>query len=100
LQTLPSLVILENSTASVSEAERKAQVYYRACMNETRIEALRAKPLMELIEKVGPLWTDSQLLPMPLASPLASTPALRHYWISATLHLQPPHPTDRVCLSA
>lgn len=37
----------------MSEAERKAQVYYRACMNETRIEELRAKPLMELIEKVG-----------------------------------------------
>ncbi|KAK2506148.1 LOW QUALITY PROTEIN: hypothetical protein MC885_005386 [Smutsia gigantea] len=48
---LLSLVIPENSTASVSEAERKAQVYYRACMNETRIEELKAKPLMELIEK-------------------------------------------------
>ncbi|VTJ50772.1 Hypothetical predicted protein [Marmota monax] len=45
--------LLENSTASSSEAERKAQVYYRACMNETRIEELRAKPLMELIEKLG-----------------------------------------------
>uniref|UniRef100_A0A2I3HZZ9 Endothelin-converting enzyme 1 n=1 Tax=Nomascus leucogenys TaxID=61853 RepID=A0A2I3HZZ9_NOMLE len=45
--------LLENSTASVSEAERKAQVYYRACMNETRIEELRAKPLMELIERLG-----------------------------------------------
>lgn len=48
-----SFVIPENSTASVSEAERKAQVYYRACMNETRIEELKAKPLMELIEKLG-----------------------------------------------
>lgn len=28
-------------------------MYYRACMNETRIEELRAKPLMELIEKLG-----------------------------------------------
>ncbi|XP_077893726.1 endothelin-converting enzyme 1-like isoform X2 [Ictidomys tridecemlineatus] len=46
--------LLENSTASSSEAERKAQVYYRACMNENRIEELRAKPLMELIEKVLP----------------------------------------------
>ncbi|XP_045154875.1 endothelin-converting enzyme 1 [Echinops telfairi] len=45
--------LLENATASVSEAERKAQVYYRACMNETRIEELKAKPLMELIEKLG-----------------------------------------------
>jgi len=50
---LLSPVIPENSTASVSEAERKAQVYYRACMNETRIEELKAKPLMELIEKLG-----------------------------------------------
>lgn len=49
----PSLVIPENSTASVSEAEKKAQVYYRACMNETRIEELKAKPLMELIERVS-----------------------------------------------
>lgn len=48
-----SLVVPENSTASVSEAEKKAQVYYRACMNESRIEALRAKPLMELIERVS-----------------------------------------------
>lgn len=53
-QSLLSLVLPENSTASVSEAERKAQVYYRACMNETRIEELRAKPLMELIERVSP----------------------------------------------
>ncbi|XP_042100573.1 endothelin-converting enzyme 1 isoform X3 [Ovis aries] len=45
--------LLENSTASVSEAERKAQVYYRACMNETRIEELKAKPLIELIKKLG-----------------------------------------------
>lgn len=51
---LLSPIIPENSTASVSEAERKAQVYYRACMNETRIEELKAKPLMELIEKVSP----------------------------------------------
>ncbi|XP_054576396.1 endothelin-converting enzyme 1 isoform X4 [Eptesicus fuscus] len=45
--------LLENSTASVSEAEKKAQVYYRACMNETKIEELKAKPLMELIERLG-----------------------------------------------
>lgn len=66
-----SFVIPENSTASVSEAERKAQVYYRACMNETRIEELKAKPLMELIEKVDPC----PRLPLPclLPEPLAST---------------------------
>ncbi|XP_036203207.1 endothelin-converting enzyme 1 isoform X4 [Myotis myotis] len=45
--------LLENSTASVSEAEKKAQVYYRACMNETKIEELKAKPLMEMIERLG-----------------------------------------------
>lgn len=58
-----SFVVPENSTASVSEAERKAQVYYRACMNETRIEELKAKPLMELIEKVHP----GPRLPLPPA---------------------------------
>lgn len=72
---LLSLVIPENSTASVSEAERKAQVYYRACMNETRIEELKAKPLMELIEKVSSWsrlsWISSSLshLPPPLWVP-------------------------------
>ena len=72
---LLSLVIPENSTASVSEAERKAQVYYRACMNETRIEELKAKPLMELIEKVSSWsrlsWISSSLshLPPPLWLP-------------------------------
>lgn len=60
----------------MSEAERKAQVYYRACMNETRIEELKAKPLMELIEKVGswsrPSWLSSGLshLPAPSQEPL------------------------------
>lgn len=73
---LLSLVVPENSTASVSEAERKAQVYYRACMNETRIEELKAKPLMELIEKVGSWsrlsWLSSGLshLPAPSQEPL------------------------------
>lgn len=38
-----------------SEAERKAQRYYQSCMNETKIEELKAKPLMELIEQVIPL---------------------------------------------
>lgn len=46
----------------MSEAERKAQVYYRACMNETRIEELRAKPLMELIERVSPSGSPSPAL--------------------------------------
>ena len=62
----------------MSEAERKAQVYYRACMNETRIEELRAKPLMELIEKVG-AQVDVHCLPLLslLPGPLALAPALR-----------------------
>ncbi|NWI58076.1 ECE1 enzyme, partial [Calyptomena viridis] len=46
--------LLENTTANVSsEAERKAQRYYQACMNESKIEELRATPLMELIQKLG-----------------------------------------------
>uniref|UniRef100_A0A8B9EWH2 Endothelin-converting enzyme 1 n=1 Tax=Anser cygnoides TaxID=8845 RepID=A0A8B9EWH2_ANSCY len=46
--------LLENTTANVSsEAERKAQRYYQACMNESKIEELRAAPLMELIQKLG-----------------------------------------------
>uniref|UniRef100_A0A452HI17 Endothelin-converting enzyme 1 n=1 Tax=Gopherus agassizii TaxID=38772 RepID=A0A452HI17_9SAUR len=46
--------LLENTTSNVSsEAERKAQRYYQSCMNETKIEELKAKPLMELIEKLG-----------------------------------------------
>ncbi|XP_030078217.1 endothelin-converting enzyme 1 isoform X2 [Microcaecilia unicolor] len=46
--------LLENTTMNVtSEAERKAQHYYLSCMNETKIEELGAKPLIDLIEKVG-----------------------------------------------
>lgn len=77
-----SFVIPENSTASVSEAERKAQVYYRACMNETRIEELKAKPLMELIEKVDPC----PRLPLPCPLPPALTAGF-HRQGPATLHL-------------
>ncbi|KAK2526710.1 Ece1 [Columba livia] len=44
----------QNTTANVSsEAERKAQRYYQACMNESKIEELRATPLVELIQKLG-----------------------------------------------
>ncbi|XP_074832019.1 endothelin-converting enzyme 1 isoform X2 [Carettochelys insculpta] len=46
--------LLENTTANMSsEAEHKARRYYQSCMNETKIEELKAKPLMELIEKLG-----------------------------------------------
>ena len=81
---LLSLVIPENSTASVSEAERKAQVYYRACMNETRIEELKAKPLMELIEKVNPYATS------PPAPATSLSPWLLPQLLAAT-RAQPPH---------
>ncbi|XP_053308031.1 endothelin-converting enzyme 1 isoform X2 [Spea bombifrons] len=46
--------LLENSTMNISSAaEHKAQRYYQACMNETKIEALGSKPLQDLIEKLG-----------------------------------------------
>uniref|UniRef100_A0A6J0SS69 Endothelin-converting enzyme 1 n=2 Tax=Pogona vitticeps TaxID=103695 RepID=A0A6J0SS69_9SAUR len=46
--------LLENTTAVMSsEAERKAQHYYQSCMNETKIEELKAKPLTDRIQKLG-----------------------------------------------
>ncbi|XP_069096179.1 endothelin-converting enzyme 1 isoform X1 [Pleurodeles waltl] len=46
--------LLENTTMNVtSEAERKAQRYYLACMNETKIEEMGAQPLIELLQKLG-----------------------------------------------
>lgn len=43
----------ENTTMKgLSEAEEKAQRYYQACMNETKIEELGAKPLQHLISQV------------------------------------------------
>lgn len=54
----------ENTTANVSsEAERKAQRYYQACMNESKIEELRATPLMDLIQKVRPLPRSKVVFP-------------------------------------
>ncbi|KAK1340407.1 hypothetical protein QTO34_018976 [Cnephaeus nilssonii] len=68
--------LLENSTASVSEAEKKAQVYYRACMNETKIEELKAKPLMELIERVSSSGRVSRISPpVPPACPSGFCPS-------------------------
>ncbi|KAM6434597.1 endothelin-converting enzyme 1 isoform 1-T1 [Liasis olivaceus] len=47
-------ILLENTTAPVlSEAERKVQRYYRSCMNESRIEELQAKPLVDQVQKLG-----------------------------------------------
>ena len=89
-----SFVVPENSTASVSEAERKAQVYYRACMNETRIEELKAKPLIELIKKVGlcprlPCHAPCPLPPAPCPLPPARTAGF-HRQGPATLYLTQP----------
>lgn len=55
----------ENTTANVSsEAERKAQRYYQACMNESKIEELRATPLTELIQKVCPGPRGKAIFPL------------------------------------
>uniref|UniRef100_A0A8C1X304 Endothelin-converting enzyme 1 n=1 Tax=Cyprinus carpio TaxID=7962 RepID=A0A8C1X304_CYPCA len=46
--------LLENtSMKSLSKAEQKAQWYYQACMNESKIEELGAKPLQDLINQTG-----------------------------------------------
>lgn len=101
LQTQLS-VVPENSTASVSEAERKAQVYYRACMNETRIEELKAKPLMELIEKVSSsgrlCWLSCpRHLPAPrLPTPLSATQGPGHLTPPATSPSQTIDPVGAV----
>lgn len=48
------LSFVENtSLTGMSKAEEKAQRYYQACMNETKIEELGAKPLQELISQVS-----------------------------------------------
>uniref|UniRef100_A0A673FXG5 Endothelin-converting enzyme 1 n=1 Tax=Sinocyclocheilus rhinocerous TaxID=307959 RepID=A0A673FXG5_9TELE len=46
--------LLENtSMKSLSKAEQKTQWYYQACMNESKIEELGAKPLQDLINQTG-----------------------------------------------
>ncbi|XP_034056901.1 endothelin-converting enzyme 1 isoform X1 [Gymnodraco acuticeps] len=46
--------LLENTTIKgLSKSEAKAQKYYQACMNESKIEELGAKPLQELISQLG-----------------------------------------------
>uniref|UniRef100_A0A8C7I8A2 Endothelin-converting enzyme 1 n=1 Tax=Oncorhynchus kisutch TaxID=8019 RepID=A0A8C7I8A2_ONCKI len=46
--------LLENTTMKgLSKAEENAQMYYKACMNETKIEELGAQPLLELINQTG-----------------------------------------------
>lgn len=61
----PWVLPTENTTANVSsEAERKAQRYYQACMNESKIEELQATPLMELIRKVCPSLCGKAIFPL------------------------------------
>lgn len=61
----PCVPPTENTTANVSsEAERKAQRYYQACMNESKIEELRATPLIELIQKVCPGPCGKAIFPL------------------------------------
>ncbi|RVE72607.1 hypothetical protein OJAV_G00039050 [Oryzias javanicus] len=46
--------LLENTTMKgLSKAEEKAQRYYQACMNESKIEELGAQPLQQLISQLG-----------------------------------------------
>ncbi|GCC30712.1 endothelin-converting enzyme 1-like isoform X1 [Chiloscyllium punctatum] len=46
--------LLENTTLNTtSEAERKAQHYFQACMNEQKIEELQGQPLLDIINKLG-----------------------------------------------
>ncbi|XP_030072625.1 endothelin-converting enzyme 2 isoform X1 [Microcaecilia unicolor] len=46
--------LLENATFnSSSEAECKTQRYYLSCLQESKIEELGARPLIDLIEKIG-----------------------------------------------
>ncbi|KAJ8259641.1 hypothetical protein GJAV_G00171780 [Gymnothorax javanicus] len=45
---------LENtSMTGLSESEKKAQWYYKSCMNESKIEDLGAQPLLDLINQTG-----------------------------------------------
>jgi len=62
---IPRVPPAENTTANMSsEAERKAQRYYQACMNESKIEELRATPLVELIQKVRLLPRGKVVFPL------------------------------------
>ncbi|XP_048470863.1 endothelin-converting enzyme 1-like [Rhincodon typus] len=46
--------LLENTTlTTTSEAERKAQHYFQACMNMQKIEELQGQPLLDIINKLG-----------------------------------------------
>lgn len=46
-------LLVNTSMKSLTKAEEKAQWYYQACMNESKIEELGAKPLQDLINQTG-----------------------------------------------
>uniref|UniRef100_A0A672MDR4 Endothelin-converting enzyme 1 n=1 Tax=Sinocyclocheilus grahami TaxID=75366 RepID=A0A672MDR4_SINGR len=48
-----TMQVRNTSMKSLSKAEQKAQWYYQACMNESKIEELGAKPLQDLINQTG-----------------------------------------------
>lgn len=53
LSLFDALFWAENTTMKgLSKAEEKAQRYYQACMNESKIEELGAQPLQQLISQV------------------------------------------------
>ncbi|XP_072282817.1 endothelin-converting enzyme 1 [Pyxicephalus adspersus] len=50
---IPSFPAENTTTNFSSAAEHKAQRYYQACMNESKITELGAKPLQDLIQRLG-----------------------------------------------
>ncbi|EDK97581.1 endothelin converting enzyme 2, isoform CRA_e, partial [Mus musculus] len=63
--------LLENTTFnSSSEAERKTRSFYLSCLQSERIEKLGAKPLRDLIDKIGGWnitgpWDEDSLFSLP-----------------------------------
>lgn len=51
-------VLEDERFALKSEAEAKARIFYHSCMNKAKIEELGAKPMFDLLKKVGG-WTIS-----------------------------------------
>ncbi|XP_051895036.1 endothelin-converting enzyme 1-like isoform X2 [Pristis pectinata] len=59
-QVIMKHILESNTLNTTSEAERKAQRYYQACMNERKIEELQEKPLLDIINKLGG-WNISRV---------------------------------------
>ncbi|XP_041123730.1 endothelin-converting enzyme 1-like isoform X2 [Polyodon spathula] len=53
LKLLRSLLESPNYTAPLNSAEEKAKRFYRACMDQNRVIELGAKPIQEVIDKLG-----------------------------------------------